>query len=846
MAEYLSIGPIDPGTAMWLRDAVQHDTLPSIEKLDDPKYFPYRWGHAFWAYVGGRWGDQTIRQMLQVAARAGDVDVAIQKVLGISTTDLSNDWQAAIRRAYEPVFASAAPPGEVGRPLIKGAESGGDLNVGPALSPDGRWMAFLSSRSFMSIDLYLADAATGRIARRLTNTATNPHFSSLQFIYSAGAWDRTSRQLAVATVTDGRPALAIFDVETGRTIRELPIPALDEIFNPTWAPDGRAVAFTGMSQGLMDLYACDPADGTLRRLTNDAYAELQPAWSPDGHRIAFATDRFSTDLPSLAPGAYRLAVLDVDSGAVDPLPVFPNAASLNPQWSHDGTQLYFLANPHGIPNLFRLAYPAGDVVRLTNVSTGLSGITASSPAMSVSSGTGAVSFSVYENGAYSIYLVHAADQKAVALSAAPDAAFLPPADRQPSDVAALLTSPTVGLPEPALYPTSDYKPKLSLEAVGQPTIAVGASRLGAAFGGGVSLSFGDMLGNHTLATAVQFSSLSGSFSLKDVAVQAGYFNNAHRWSRGVVAGQLPYLSGAILTTLGRTPEGELIEIDQTTISRQTERSALGMVAYPFTRTRRIEFAGGVTQVSFDATVQTTVFSIETGRILLDETIESSPAESVTLATSAAAFVSDTSVFGATSPVQGERYRIEAAPSIGTITFTSLLGDYRRYLMPVPFYTIAVRAMHYGRYGSGGEDVRLSPLYLGYPTLVRGYDANSFEASECIPDATSDCPAFDRLMGTRLVAGNVELRFPLLRPFGVSRRMYGPLPVEVALFADGGVAWNKGEAPSLFGGARSGVSSVGLTFRVNLMGMFVGQFDIVRPLQRPRQGWVFQFNLAQGF
>ena len=44
-------------------------------------------------------------------------------------------------------------------------------------------------------------------------------------------------------------------------------------------------------------------------------------------------------------------------------------------------------------------------------------------------------------------------------------------------------------------------PKLSLEGVGQPTIVIGANRFGAAFGGGVSLYFGDMLGMHTLATA---------------------------------------------------------------------------------------------------------------------------------------------------------------------------------------------------------------------------------------------------------------------------------------------------------------------------------------------------------
>ena len=36
---------------MWLRDAAQHDRLPTLEQLDDPRYFPYRYGHAFWSYL---------------------------------------------------------------------------------------------------------------------------------------------------------------------------------------------------------------------------------------------------------------------------------------------------------------------------------------------------------------------------------------------------------------------------------------------------------------------------------------------------------------------------------------------------------------------------------------------------------------------------------------------------------------------------------------------------------------------------------------------------------------------------------------------------------------------------
>jgi len=846
MAEYLSIGPVDPNTAMWLRDATQNNKLPAIDKLDDPAYFPYRWGQAFWAYVGDRAGDQAIGPMLTTAA-GGQVRSAIEGSLGVGMKQLTADWHAAIHRAYDPVLAATATPDATGRRVIVSTGFGSDLNVGPAISPDGRRIAFLSSRSLFSIDLYVAETATGRIVRRLTSTASSPHFASLQFIYSAGAWDTAGRRLTIAAIRSGRPTLAVFDVDSGDTEREIPIPKLDEIFNPTWAPDGHAIAFTGMSQGLTDLYVFDLATSALTRLTNDAFADLQPAWSPDGRRIAFATDRFSTNLQTLALGPYQVGLIDVETAAIERVEAPAGAGSFNPQWSPDGSAIYLISKRGGIPNLYRIALKGGAMAQLTNVSTGLTGITGSSPAMSIASRSGTAAFSVYTNGKYEIRVIDRPTSVELDVAIPSHADVLPPVDRRASYVAKLLADTSLGLPESGDYRTVDYKPRLSLEDIGEPVIAVGASRFGVAFGGGLSMTFGDMLGQHALATALQLGSgFNGNFSVKDTAAQAAYFDMVHRWNWGIVAGQVPYLSGGFQTEVGLTPDGDLVAIDRAILYRQTERGASAVVAYPFSRARRVELNGGLTRISFDQILQTVAYSLYTGHVYVNESEETSLAPTMTFATVGTAFVSDTSNFGAVGPVQGERYRVEAAPTYGSLKFTSLLADYRRYFMPVPFYTVAVRAIHYGRYGNGGEDPRLYPLYLGYPTLVRGYDVNTFDAVECVSTVTSGCPAFDRLMGSRMLVGNLEVRFPLLRPLGVSRRMYGPLPTEVALFADSGVAWNRTEGPSLLGGSRGGVSSVGVSLHVNLGGYAIGQFDFVRPLQRPGKGWVFQFNLAQGF
>ena len=74
--------------------------------------------------------------------------------------------------------------------------------------------------------------------------------------------------------------------------------------------------------------------------------------------------------------------------------------------------------------------------------------------------------------------------------------------------------------------------------------------------------------------------------------------------------------------------------------------------------------------------------------------------------STAALVHDTSVFGATSPILGQRFRLEVSPTLGSVNYTGVLADFRQYVMPVRPFTLAGRVLHYGRYGAGGEDPRL--------------------------------------------------------------------------------------------------------------------------------------------
>jgi surface antigen Omp85-like protein/WD40 repeat protein len=854
MAEYMSLGPIHAPTAMWMRGAIQDtakDTLPTFRKLDDPRYFPYRYGHALLAYVGGHWGDQAIGRLLVEAARRRAMEPAIRQVLGISPDELVSRWHAELHATYDPLLAETRQPDTFG-PRVIGARKGTRYNVSPALSPDGSQMMFLSDRDLFSIDLFLADARTGKIKRQVTKTAVDAHLQSLEFIESAGSWSPDGKQFVFSAISGGRPVLDLYDVARGKRTREIPFPKLGQVLNPSWSPDGRSIAFSGLSGGLTDLYVYDLETKQLRQLTNDPFADLQPAWSPDGQTIAFATDRFSTELGMLRVGPQSLALINVASGQVRSVPGSETARQLNPQWSPDGSSLYFLSDPDGITNVYQLHLASGQLSRLTNLYTGVSGITETSPALTVAQRSGRLLYSVFRANGYELYAIDRPEPVAVEPAVAYRAygsvpvptATLPPLTRKDATLVELLHDPQIGLPATSDFPVGPYKPRLALTYVAQPSLLLGSSQFGTYVGGGASLYFSDILGDHNLVTGLN---VQGSF--KDINALVAYQNLSHRLNWGVGLNQTPYLTGGFAEGTADV-NGEAAVVDQQLTERQTVREAFGQVAYPFSPVQRFELQAGYTNISFSSELRTQAFSLATGELLIDDKQDLPAGNALSFGVGSAALVYDNSFFGATSPIFGQRYRLEVSPTIGSLDYVGVLADYRRYIMPARPFTFAARLLHYGRYGKGGEDNRLQPLYIGYPGLVRGYDFNSFDGSECKPgpgDDPNSCPVFDQLLGSRMVVGNAELRFPLLGALGLGSGYYGAFPIEFAVFGDAGLAWDTAHDPSVFGsGTRDPVFSAGAALRINLLGFAIGEVDLVHPFDRPGKNWVWQFALQPGF
>lgn len=848
LAEYMSVGRVDAHTSMWMRDAVLNDDVPEIKKLNNPKYFPYRWGQVFWAFVTGIYGDEIIEPLFVGTAKYG-LDKAIKQVLKTNMKDFSTLWQNTIKKHYGDSMTGTKED-FIGQKLIS-KENAGNLNIAPVLSPNGRYVIFLSEKNLFSIDLFLADARTGEILQKVASTTKDGHLDDFNYIESAGTWSPNSKEFAFVAVDKGQNILVIKEALTGKTVEEFEINGVPAFSNPTWAPDGKSIVVSGLVNGQVDLYQVRLRTKKVTQLTNDQASELHANWSADGKQIVFASDQLSLER-GMTNGkwTFNLALLEVESKTLNQLEVFYTADNLNPIFDNEDNVI-FISNRDGFRNLYKYETASGKVFQLTNFLTGISGITHYAPAISTSTKAkrNRTLFTHYFKNGYSIY--RAKPEDFLNKEVNPDsvdmtAATLPKVNRLASTlVDSNLKNTNQELQELTDAETTevDYKPKFKLDYVGGGAgVGVGTSqRFGTQTGavGGIDLLFGDMLGQNQLYTSIF---LNGE--IQDFGGGVSYINQKGRIGWGVGLSHIPLRRdyfGRELTTY-QLSNGETVQAihDQTTTIR-TFREQLSLFAQlPISKTLRVE--GGVSLASFGNQITLTDYYYEASTgIFLERTKERFKPEELglnlfsgQLIQTNIALVGDNSYFGIASPLAGHRYRFEVERAFGDYNFYNVTADIRKYVYLKPV-SLAIRGMHSGRYGQDANSDALYTNYLGYPWYIRGYEFNHI----------LDGNLFNQLQGSKILVSNFEVRLPFTGPERLSAIKSKFFFSELALFADAGLAWSNYD--EFQNNSLNPLLSVGASLRITLFGAMILEPYYAFPLNDgAKKGGVFGLNFVPGW
>ncbi len=388
--------------------------------------YVYDHGFGLVRYIGETYGDDKIAELYRAASkwRSMAIDGAVKEILGSSTDELYGDWIESLRRRYEEQVdgLGALREGEVIADL-------GFSNLRPRLSPDGKKLAYLSTRKrhygphmLVVRDLETDEDEVVAFPVSASTLDWSPDGAKLLFSRIDRADKYGSRQADIYEYDFGvdepgwlRDVLwmvpALIGVETPESPRIKQLTHGLRALYPAFSPDAEWIALV-RNEGTNNNLGVVRADGTaLVYLTDfrDGTQVYTPRWSPDGLSIAFSLSRAGQrDIVAMRFQPERMADKlggkgEVRIAGTDSLQVLiaTPGTDRDPVWSADGKEIIFSSDFSGIFNIYALNLETRRLRQLTNTLGG-----AFNPALGPS---GEVVFAAYTASGFEIRKVESED-----------------------------------------------------------------------------------------------------------------------------------------------------------------------------------------------------------------------------------------------------------------------------------------------------------------------------------------------------------------------------------------------------------------------------------------------------
>ncbi|MDH4200055.1 MAG: BamA/TamA family outer membrane protein [Spirochaetia bacterium] len=300
MAEYYSIG-WDSMTDMIMRDAVLTNTIPSIQDMTEFRIITpiilYKGGQSVLQYVALAYGENKVPELLRDCRDQRSLQNAIKTNFAVSLEEFNKGWQLWLKRLYfDDVNKKSSF--ETARQGTSHLQDKSLVNMYPAISPDGKKIAYISIRNYVPV-IIMRDAESFSEKNYNISSGGKPpekvvlisgeseEFYQLHLLDNNISFSSDSRNIFFAARSYGKDVLYLYDYSNKKVVKSW-APDVDMIQYPNLSNDGKKAVFVGSQKGKSDIYVLNLDSGNLDRITADYFAKKSPAFSIDDKTVYYS------------------------------------------------------------------------------------------------------------------------------------------------------------------------------------------------------------------------------------------------------------------------------------------------------------------------------------------------------------------------------------------------------------------------------------------------------------------------------------------------------------------------------------------------------------------------------
>jgi Tol biopolymer transport system component len=741
----------------YMIDAVVNDNIPSVE-TQGGGFLAYRFGNAMFSFIEERWGKDAVLDLIYEFRNTfgSRIGKSIERTFKMDVEDFDAEFRRWARKKYLPELLSTGEPGDFGKPFrLERGEIGNEMS--PVASPSGDLVAAVTTDRG-ELDISLFDTKSRRRIRTLTRGID----TQIREIVV-----RNSRQIGgdLAFSPDGNTiaafgrreagrSLLLFDALSGKLRRIIDM-EVEQQRSPAYSPDARKIAFAGNKGGVNDIYLFDLDTLEVQNVTQDEAFDSAPTFSPDGRWLTYS---------SILGERWQIIKLDLQDPAKRYQVTRGEFSNKEPEYSRDGTRLYFASDRSGADNIYGLTLATGEVRQYTNAITGCDRPTV----LNLPDGGEKLVYASFWNGRFTLYNTDVQEPIGEATSMPQSTEPAPPGSmpRFEPDIEVAIDDAN----------KDDYGGfKFFLEDV---TNYVGIDT-DSVLSGRILLTFTDYLGDRNFIV-----NLAAVETISDFDLIYLDLRKRRQWGARIFDNR----SFAYVVDQTQT------RYDRIKILSETGAEYLNI--FPLSFSRRFELTAGY----YWRDINGSLFEFDQ---------DLNPVEVIAPRKDdypklTAAFVSDTTVYNNWGPAAGHRVRLSASyawdpdplDSEGSSLAETITLDARKYIPLTQRSAIAMRLFAFDSDGNAPD-----PVFIGGLDTIRGYNTRS-------------------IAGFRAVYANFELRFPLIDQLAIPG--IGFRGIRGVIFVDVGTAYFPGVTDFDFidddNRLDDGFAAFGWGFDMNLLGL----------------------------